>query len=142
MARSGFRSGDRQRAREKFRALPKAVRKNVEDALEQNAEELTQAIKRRVPVQKNGNGGELRDTVKWSKGAAKSKTRNRGDDPDLTVRVTEGDGRMGFYAGMVEFGTVKSAPKPHFFPTWRAMRRRLRGRLSRAVNKAIKEAGS
>lgn len=141
MAGSGFRPGDRERARAKFRRLPASVRKNVEAALEQNAEELTQAIKRRAPVQKI-NGGELRDTVRWAKGAAKSKTRDQGADPDLTVRVTEGDAKKGFYAGMVEFGTVNSAPQPHFFPTWRAMKRRLKGRLSRAVNKAIKEAGS
>lgn len=137
MAGSGFRSGDREKTRAKFRALPKAVRKNVEDALEQNAEELSQAIKRRVPVEY----GDLQKSVTWKRGAAKSKTRGQGDDPDLTVRVVEGD-RDAFYAPFVEYGTAAAPAQPHFFPTYRSLRRRLKSRLSRAVLKAIREAGS
>lgn len=137
MAGSGFRSGDRERARAKFRALPKAVRKNVEIALEQNAEELAAAIKRRVPR----DTGDLADTVRWEKGSAGSKSKERGADPDLTVRVIEGD-RKNFQAPWIEHGTQAMQAQPHFFPTYRSMRRRLKSRLSRAVGKAIKEAGS
>lgn len=137
MANSGFRAGDRDRARAKFRSLPKAVRKNVEAALKQNAEELAAAIKRRVPVEY----GDLQQSVTWKKGAAKSSSRDQGADPDLTVRVVEGD-KDAFYAPFVEYGTADAAAQPHFFPTYRSMRRRLKSRLSRAVSKAIKEAGA
>ncbi|ASE38471.1 HK97-gp10 family putative phage morphogenesis protein [Brevundimonas vesicularis] len=137
MAASGFRAGDRERARAKFRALPKAVRQNVETALEQNAEDLSAAIKRRVPVEY----GDLQKSVTWKKGAASSKSRDQGSDPDLTVRVVEGD-KDAFYAPFVEYGTADAPAQPHFFPTYRSMRRRLKSRLSRAVSKAIKEAGA
>lgn len=138
---SGFRSRDRSRAKELFRRLPKEITKGVETALEQNATELAAAIKRRVPVQRVG-GGELRDSVTWKKGAAKDVKGKRaaGRDADLTVRVTEGSGTTGFYAGMVEFGTVNAPAQPHFFPTVKQLRRKMRSRLSRAVGKAIREA--
>lgn len=137
MAGSGFRSGDRERAKAKFRALPKAVRKHVEEALEQNAEELSAAIKRRVPR----DTGDLAESVRWEKGAARGKYRERGSDPDLTVRVIEGD-RENFQAPWIEHGTKDIPAQPHFFPTYRSMRRRLKSRLSRAVTKAVKEIGS
>lgn len=135
---SGFRSGDRARAKARFRLLPAIIKKHVEDALEDNAVELAAAIKRRVPVDQ----GDLAESVTWKKGAARDQRtrKGRGDDPDLTVRVIEGYGRKGFYAGMVEFGTVDTPAQPHFFPTYRQMKRKLKSRLSRAVGKAIREA--
>jgi hypothetical protein len=137
MAGSGFRAGDRERVRSLFRSLPKKARDHVGEALEQNAEELAAAIKRRVPR----DTGDLADSVRWEKGAAGSKSKERGADPDLTVRVIEGD-RKNFQAPWIEHGTQAAPAQPHFFPTYRGMRRRLRSRLSRAVSKAIKEAGS
>lgn len=135
---SGFRPRDRTRVKALFRAIPKEIRKGVEDALEANAVELAATIKRRVPVDE----GDLAESVTWKKGAAKDTKGKRpaGRDADLTVRVTEGTGTKGFYAGMVEFGTVKKAARAHFFPTYRSMKRKLKSRLSRAVGKAIREA--
>lgn len=135
---SGFRSGDRARAKARFRALAPAIKRGVEDALESNAAELAEAIRRRVPIDQ----GDLAESVTWKKGAARDQRsrKGRGDDPDLTVRVIEGFANKGFYAAMVEFGTVNTAAQPHFFPTWRQNKRRIKARLSRAVSKAIKGA--
>lgn len=135
MSRSGFRRGDRQRANAKFRALPAAIRKHVSDALEENAEELAEAIRRRVPA----DGGDLTASVTWKKGkAATGPTGTAGADPDLTVRVIEGDEDT-FYAGFVEHGTVNHPAQPHFFPTYRQMKRKLKSRLTRAVRLVIKD---
>lgn len=46
-----------------------------------------------------------------------------------------------FYARFVEFGTPDAPKQPFFFPAYRMLRSKLRGRLSRAVGKAIKKAG-
>ncbi len=138
MSRSGFRRGDRQRANALFRTLPAAIRQEVGDALDENAEELAEAIRRRVPA----DGGDLTASVRWERGkAAQSRggvqTRAAGADADLTVRVIEGDDDT-FYAGYVEHGTVNHPAQPHFFPTYRQLRRQLQARLRRAVTKAVR----
>lgn len=134
MSRTGFRRGDRQRANAKFRALPAAIRQHVSDALEENAEELAEAIRRRVPA----DGGDLTTSVTWKKGKGATATATAGADPDLTVRVIEGDEDT-FYAGFVEHGTVNHPAQPHFFPTYRQMKRKLKSRLTRAVRRVIQD---
>lgn len=44
------------------------------------------------------------------------------------------------YAKYQEFGTVKMPANPFFYPVWRARRRRVKVRISRAISKAIKES--
>jgi HK97 gp10 family phage protein len=137
MSRTGFRAGDRRRANALFRSLPVAIRREVTQALEENAEELAEAIRRRVPTDK----GDLADSVRWAKGKAAAtsggrQTRAAGADGDISVRVIEGDDDA-FYAGHVEHGTVNHPAQPHFFPTYRQLRRKLKSRLNRAMRKAI-----
>jgi HK97 gp10 family phage protein len=77
-------------------------------------------------------------------------------DPDLTVRVVAGNAEA-WYARLVEFGTAPHENKgkfagtdhpgtkaqPYFFPAVRALRRRVKARITRATKKAVKEvAGS
>lgn len=52
-------------------------------------------------------------------------------------RVTGGD-QNAFYAKMVEFGTPRNAPSPFFYPAYRAVRRGLKSRMSRATRKAVR----
>jgi HK97 gp10 family phage protein len=135
MAGSKFRAGDRERAKDMFRKLPRSVRKATSVALDGAATELSDAIRRRVPEDQGG----LKDSVRWDRGASKDAKKAAGADPDLTVRVIEGD-RKAFYASMVEFGTTRTPAQPHFYPTYRSLRKRLSGRIKRAQRKAIKEA--
>lgn len=137
MARSGFRPGDRQRAKDLFRKLPASVRQETSAALDDAGDELAAAIRRRVPRDQ----GKLAATVRKERGAAAGPGRERGADADLTVRVIEGD-RENFQGPWIEHGTVNAPAQPHFFPTWRAMKRRLIGKIRRRQRKAIKEAGS
>ena len=44
------------------------------------------------------------------------------------------------YASWVEFGTKHSAANPFFWPSYRALRRRVMGRIMRAIRKAIRES--
>lgn len=56
----------------------------------------------------------------------------------LKWRVTAGDDDA-FYARMVEFGTPRNTASPFFYPAYRALRRGLKARTSRATRKAIKK---
>lgn len=141
MARSGFRAGDRDRAKALFRALPKSVRKGTERALLEAGTELAAAIKRRVPVDE----GDLRDSVRVKRGKPARSSKGQivdaaGADADLTIRVIEGDKETG-YVYPVEFGAVDRPAQPHFFPTWREKRKRLKAKITRVQRKAIREAG-
>lgn len=128
-----FRLGDRARAARVFRALPQRFHKEIADALEENAKELVAAIERRVPA----DGGDLAASVRWAKGKGADRNgQGAGRDADISVRVIEGD-RNTFYAGHIEHGTVHSQAQPHFFPTYRQLKRRLAARLRRAVTKAV-----
>lgn len=166
MARSKFRAGDRDKAKALFRALPKSVRTATQDALAASAEELTAAIRYNVPIDQ----GDLRESVRWRRGAPRER-KKQGDtapDKDLAVTVIAGS-KKAFYAAMVEFGTRASPGRqgqlykrqkgatrglrrvdkrphaatpaqPFFFPTYRALRKRLTGRIKRAQRRAIREA--
>ena len=59
----------------------------------------------------------------------------------LKWRVTAGDEKA-FYARMVEFGTPRNAASPFFYPAYRAVRRALKSRMTRAVRKVIKRIAS
>lgn len=108
--------------------------------MEQNADELVQAARQLVPVDE----GKLRDSIGWTWGDAPAGSISIGsvaNNATGTMRITvyAGDSET-FYARFIEFGTEKSAANPFFFPAYRALRRRMRGRLTRQINKAIKDA--
>ena len=58
----------------------------------------------------------------------------------LTIYANAKDSKGRPYASWVEFGTKRSAANPFFWPSYRALRRRVMGRIMRAIRKAIKEA--
>ena len=104
----------------KMAAMPKAMRLAVAPAVEQSADEMVDMAKRLAPV----DDGELRDGIAHGPG-----------DHELarTVRANA------FYAGWVEFGTLKSDPRPFFWPAYRLIRKRVKNRIRRAVGKAVKD---
>ena len=54
--------------------------------------------------------------------------------------TTVGSGGKSYdYARSVEFGTVKTPAKPFFFPTYRLMKKKMRGAMSRKITKRIKQ---
>lgn len=127
----------REKLRRKFAALPKAVREEMMGALVKSAEDLTGMQKRLAPVKT----GKLRDSIKYE-------IENDG----MTAIVTAGD-KEAFYAAMVEHGTkahvaggrfagaeIPAMPaRPFFFPAFRALKKSIKSRASRAVTKGIKK---
>ena len=113
--------------RRKMAAIPRKIRAEMEASLAASAEELVAMQKRLAPV----DDGKLRDSIRWIRGALTGQTVSR-DNMTATVLTTD------FKAAFVEFGTVKRTATPFFFPAYRALKRRIKSRISRAVNKAIK----
>jgi len=146
-----------------IRRLPKAQLAAARKALQQGADELSESVRRAAPKRT----GALAASVGWSwgskgppgsigGGAERQALRDR---EGLTVTVHAG-GKQAYYAAFVEFGT-KAAPKgraqdgkgktrdnkrghpatpaqPFFWPTVRAQKRRMKSRVTRESNKAVK----
>lgn len=133
-------------------AVPEAVRAAAKEALEKNAQELVQAMRRFVPKDSMA----LANSIGWTWGEAPAGSMSVG-----SVGAREyGTMRITIYAGneqsivtnkrgirfqnarIQEFGTKKMPANPFFYPAWRALRRRQRARLARAIRQAIKKAAS
>lgn len=153
--------------RRKLRAMPDMARAEIMLAMEAGAEEVCAMARNLAPV----DDGDLRDSIGWTWGdpprgaivIAKSRPLKNGGDMRLTVYA--GDDRA-FYARWVEFGTQahslakgadassrrrKSLPgrqhpgakaTPFFFPSYRANRKRMKSRVSRAITKAAKKVAA
>ena len=135
----------------KLKRLKPEVRFEIEQATERNARAVAKLAKRYAEGSRQSG-----DLIRSIKADSKS------DGPALKWRVTAGD-ETAFYARMVEFGTApakrgqtvtnksgrsrKSArthpgtsARPYFFPAYRALRKSLKTRLSRAFTKAKRKA--
>jgi HK97 gp10 family phage protein len=154
----------RARLLAKMRALPVEVRSAIKQALARGADEITDMQKRLAPVSATGSHGNppgaLRDSITQTWGGDKARysslagTAGAGD-PDLTVRISAGNSKVR-YAHLVEFGTSPhpqggkfkgtehpgTAAQPFFYPAYRALRKRVKSRISRATNQAAKKVAA
>lgn len=143
----------RQRLLEKMAALPNEVRSAIKQALAEGADEITDMQRRLAPVKT----GALRNSIvqTWGgKGPSYSSLSAQGGagDADLTVRITAGNSAVR-YAHLVEFGTRPhtlggmfagaqhpgTVAQPFFYPAYRALRRRVKGRITRATKAAARK---
>lgn len=137
-------------AKAKLNALPASIRQGIAEALDKGADEIVEAQKRMAPPDKTGA---LRKSIRKVSGGGKN---SAGLKDDLRIRVVAG-GKTAPHAHLVEFGTaertvknyfghqgvevnVGAAPaKPFFYPAYRAYKKRVTSRASRAVKKAARE---
>ena len=128
------------RLKRKLRALPDAAREEIAKAMEQSANEIVALMKSLVPV----DTGDAQMSISWTWGDAPKgsmvlgKVRQGGKGAgNLVITIFAGGGEA-FYARFLEFGTKSMPARPFFYPSWRALRRRVRGRTTRAINKSAK----
>jgi HK97 gp10 family phage protein len=141
--------------------FPKLVEQRVREAMAKAADSVVAQMKSRAPVytgppdirsDKRHKGqpvvpGALRDSIAWTWGDAPKGTVALGSvqtgmKKEGTTKLTIYAGnREAFYARWVEFGTRKWAGNPFFFSTWRNNKRKVKGQLTRAIRKAIKDIG-
>lgn len=107
---------------QKLRRTVPAIEAATEKATEKSATELVDRMRSYAPVDE----GTLRNSILWEFLPMRNGAR---------VFV---HGRA-FYARFVEFGRPSVPAQPFFFPAYRLLRKRIRGRFSRAINAEIKK---
>ena len=128
-------------------AIPQKIRDEVARELEAQAAKVVADMKRLVPV----DSGALRDSIGWTWGNAPRGSVSVGtvrgrqfSRMAITIYAGTRDKSLGsadaFYARFQEFGTVKMAANPFFYPSWRANKTRVKASLTRAVKRAVKKA--
>lgn len=143
------------RLNRKLRALPIVAQKRIREAMEQGADEIVRMMKSLCPT----DSGDLRDSIAWTWGSAPkgamtlAKVTQTGSENTLTIYAGNAEA---FYARWVEFGTashtagglfagatIPAIPaSPFFYVSFRANRRKVKGRITRAINKAAREVAA
>jgi HK97 gp10 family phage protein len=141
----------------KINAMPAVIRTATQKALLESGEEIASLARHLAPKK----SGALERSIGVTLGQYVTDNANvRGVDSgseghDLSVTVHAGDATA-YYAQFVEFGTAPhrngglfkgsehpgSTPSPFFFPAYRALKKRSKSRVSRAMNKAIKRVAA
>lgn len=130
------------------RKIPRAVEQAAVQTMEAGATEIVRLMKSLAPVDE----GELRDSIGWTWGAApagamvlaRSKVAGGKGRKQITIyagnaRTMVGSRNQFQLARLQEFGTQAMAANPFFFPAYRALRKRVRGRVTRGIRKAIRD---
>lgn len=124
----------------RWMAIPKAARVNVKAAMEDAANDIVEEMWSRAPFDE----GDLAASIGWTWGEAPEGTLTIGtvggtEYGALRITIFAGGGDA-FHAWFQELGTQNMPANPFFFPVWRARRKRVKGRISRAMSKAIRES--
>lgn len=129
-----------ERLKRRLEALPKAAKTEVRAVLEKTADEHVALAKRIAP---KGDKHALEQSIHKRAGrhdlsvetAAGGKATTKPTTPKAAREKSEYD-----YALAQEFGTQDMPANPFFFSSWRTMRKKVRGRATRAMRKAVKKA--
>lgn len=153
MARSSIQG--LEHLQRKLKMLPLKAKQRISEAMVQAADEIVALMKSLVPV----DTGALKESIGWTWGKAP-----KGALTVATVKGAEGDLLLTIYAGnsesfqarFVEFGTkahtagglfagaeIPAIPaSPFFYVSFRALRRRSKARVTRAITKSAKEVAA
>ena len=141
------------RLQRKLKALPAAARADISKAMEAGANRMVALAKTLVAR----DSGDLANSIGWTWGDAPDGAMVLGQvkgvrgSGNLRITIYAGNDEA-FYARWVEFGTSPHAneglfagsehpgtdAQPFFYPSWRAVRRTVKGGVSRAINKSAK----
>lgn len=139
----------------KLDRLPQVAKARIREAMEQGAEEIVAMMRSFVPV----DSGALKESIGWTWGRAPKGALTLGKvqsvGGDLTITVYAGNSEA-YWARWVEFGTkahtaggqfagatIPAIPaSPYFFVSYRANRKKVKSRITRAINKAAKEVAA
>lgn len=128
------------------KTIPNAVVDATTKAMETGANEVVGMMRRLAPKET----GDLAKTIGWTwgdppKGAmVLGKMAPTRDGLVITIYAGDestlvGERAQFQLARLQEFGTQHMKASPYFFPSWRALRKRVRGRITRQMRKAIRE---
>lgn len=145
-----------QRIGGKFKKIRTKAKKAADVALRQGAEEIVALQKRLAPV----DDGDLQMSITYTAPGNLTPPYSQPGGQQMAREgqylITAGDTRVR-YAHLVEWGTKSGwinggeydgtihpplKPQPYFWPAWRSLRKRAKSRITRAINKAIKDGAS
>lgn len=130
--------GGLSRLQKRLNAIPKKVREAVKPALIKSAQELANDMQRLAPV----DNGDLRDSIvatgPGESTPAYSQPGGSRTAAENEALVTAGNSEVR-YPHLVEYGTTKTPAQAFFWPAVRLNRKRIQGRIKRAISKAVKE---
>lgn len=121
-----------------MRKMATTPREKVLPALVQSAHELAELQKSFAPV----DSGDLRDSIAVT--APGQSTPPYSEPGGSRVAgpyeaiVTAGNNEVR-YPHLVEYGTSKTEAQPFFWPAYRVLKKRIVGRVNRAVKKAVRD---
>jgi HK97 gp10 family phage protein len=142
-----------------FQALRKsvpAVDAELRSALAKAGDDFVDTAQSLVPY----DDGDLHDSIGWA--WTKNTQADSSRSPAIVVFAGGEPGKVGlfsrfrtffgmgarrptgsgaYYVRFVEFGVPGKPKQPFFFPSYRLVRRKIRGQLSRAMGRAIKKSG-
>ena len=122
------------RARMKLRRILEGTNARIEPAMQDVANSLRNEVAERVPV-KSGN---LKNLIT-------AQVSKNGLTAEVGIRGKKARSK-GFYAYFLEFGTKNAgggqrmAPQPFLQPAWESEKPKIINKVSKVINKAIKEA--
>ena len=126
------------RLQKRLDAIPKSVREAVRPALTKSGEELTAAMRRLAPE----DTGALKDSIVATLPGERTPPYSQPGGARLVgeneVVVTAGNSGVR-YPHLVEYGTAQAPAQPFFWPAFRLLKRRIEGRLKRAIGKAVRD---
>lgn len=132
------RSAQLEKFKRRLDAIPGAVKDAVKPSLEKSGTELVAKMQRAVPV----DTGALRDSLTMTPGGqatpAYSQPGGAQIVPENAVVVTAGNTAVR-YAHLVEYGTTKAAAKPYFWPSFRALKDKIKRRTKTAIRDAVRK---
>lgn len=105
----------------RFAAIPKEVKARIKPAIDQGGAELVSRMKYLAP----SDDGKLRESIAASQGPV-----------ELSVTVSA-DGENALYQ---EYGTANMHRNSFFWPSVNTLKKRVKGRIDRAISKAVKDA--
>jgi len=120
-----------------FRRMTRDGAERVTDALNRGADEIAARARVAVPV----DSGDMRDTIDVDRTEIRA-----GATGNPTVYVVAGTTPLTqAYARALEFGRPEggapaAAARPFLFPAYWSLRKRVRGRIKRAINRAARDA--
>ena len=135
---------DRMRAR--HAAIPNAVAEAIQPALQSAAADIVAEQKSLCPVSKDsahGNPpGALRDSIQFTAGGESTPAYSAPGGQQIVdlnaVLITAGNAKVR-YSHFVEYGTVRMAAEPYFWPAIRLLSQRTKAKIQAAFNQTVND---
>lgn len=131
--------GGLSKFQKRMAAIPLAARKAVQPALAQGAYEIADIIEGLAPEDEGDLKNSVAVTLAGQNTPAYSQPGGSQVVPENAAVITVGNTDVR-YPHLVEYGTIKAAAQPFFWPGFRLGRKRAVNRIKKAVGKAIREA--